>query len=490
MPVTTRKPSGIIPILYAATRIFCIAALSSASAQMLAQPAPPKTLPTNLLNAYRYAFQAYAHDDAEAAAQEYNGEPGAAKRDTLRQQLNLTPNQFVLVQNAALKYRSFMKLIEGRLEAVVRGDRVLHPVTKGASPEAKAKVHSLLVELAQKESESIHFIHQSMDTPTAQKLDDAVASFYAESPAHVFQPKQPQRSTARTPSGASPARPAVLLPDPCSDPTIICSTCSPDLDPDCGVDDGGDGGGGGGANPPNIANIDPPSITLGESSVQVTISGSGFGSSPTVYLPAGVTSTGQVSTDSTIVVVLSVGYNATVGNNNVSVTNPAAGSSNAANLVLDGPYHLIVESDVTETCLNCTTTVQRRVTYQIKNFSGTNAGTTNICEQPAITGYSCTINNGTSADWCPGTGSQTQSPTTSESNGQFTDEWSMASDGYTPVGCGFNITDPWSWLTPSSTIKELGKASGYVHTNAVEIDNVTSTLANKATIPTGTVMPK
>jgi hypothetical protein len=117
MSATTRKLGGKFQVVYAVTLIFCIAALSSASAQMLAQPAPPETLPTNLLNAYRYAFQAYARDDAEAAAQEYKGEPGAAMRYTLRQQLNVTSEQFIPFQNMSLDFRREQGAFEDRVNA-------------------------------------------------------------------------------------------------------------------------------------------------------------------------------------------------------------------------------------------------------------------------------------------------------------------------------------------------------------------------------------
>jgi hypothetical protein len=475
MSATTRKLGGIVPTLYAATLTLLSVASPSTTAQVASPSAPAEnTSQTNLLNAYRQAFQAYARDDAEAAAQEYKGEPGDAKRDTLRVQFDLTVEQFSLFQNAALEYRSFMKLIEGRVDAVVQADRVLHPATKGPSPEATTKVHSLFDELAQRESESVHFIHQSMDTHTAQKLDDAVARFEAESQAHDLQPRQPQPPTARMPSLAFAARPAVLSSDPCSDPTIICSTCSPDLDPDCGVDDGGgDGGGGGGPYPPTITSIDPTTIALGTSSVLLTIYGTDLASSPTVYLPAGVTSSGQVTSDSRIVVTVSVGYDAAVGNNNVSVTT-TAGSSNAATLVLNGPSKMVVQSDVIGPGIYNPNEESRFVEYQVQNYDNTAAANIPIAESITLSGYNCTQNN-------PGNiTAQCNAQFSTDSNGYFTDEWGMYT-GYTPATCGQNITDHWQWCAPANnnppapnTGVTFGTLKGFIGVSSTTINNHTN----------------
>lgn len=67
---------------------------------------------------------------------------------------------------------------------------------------------------------------------------------------------------------------------------------------------------------PEIASISPDLVTVGSSGVQITISGQGFGSSPTVNLPSGVTSTGQGSNNQTIVVTVNVSLSATIGANN------------------------------------------------------------------------------------------------------------------------------------------------------------------------------
>jgi hypothetical protein len=86
--------------------------------------------------------------------------------------------------------------------------------------------------------------------------------------AKTVQTKQPQPPPASVQLGPSHARPAFAPGDPCSDPTVSCSTCIPDDINDCGIDGGGgntpaqppgaggdDGGGGGG---PTLQNISGP----------------------------------------------------------------------------------------------------------------------------------------------------------------------------------------------------------------------------------------
>jgi hypothetical protein len=229
---------------------------------------------------------------------------------------------------------------------------------------------------------------------------------------------------------------------------------------------------------PTITSFDPNPIMIGSTNQSLTINGSGFGTSPTVSLPSGFTSSGQGSTDTKIVLTgVSVAYSATVGNNNVTVT--ASGqTSPAAALGVDGPYHLIVEGDITFLCSGCNTTVERDVTYQIQNFSGSNAGVTWMGED---------FNNGSSS--C--TPSNTGSPTTCSQNfqslgtGIFIDQWSMSSDAYQPSGCGFTVNyDHWQWCRHSAP-QTLGTLTGYIHTDHIKINGVLS----PAQIPSGTVVP-
>jgi hypothetical protein len=218
---------------------------------------------------------------------------------------------------------------------------------------------------------------------------------------------------------------------------------------------------------PTITSFDPNPIMIGVSNTTLTINGSGFGSLPTVTLPSGITFTGQGSTASQIILTgVSVALSATVGNNNVTVTADSVPSPPAA-LTIDGPYHMVVQSDVTGLCSGCKTTPMRTVTYQVQNFSGTPANQTWMGENISVTGWSCTQSN-------PGFKS---APCSSNFNtnaaGIFSDQWSLGADGYTPTGCGDNVTDHWQWCAHNSA-QTLGTLTGYGHTNAVSINGIVS----------------
>jgi hypothetical protein len=220
---------------------------------------------------------------------------------------------------------------------------------------------------------------------------------------------------------------------------------------------------------PQVNSVDPDFWDVGTTIPSVTISGGGFGSSPTVNLPTGVTVTGgQGSTNTTIVlngVIVSTA--AQIGPSSITVT--ATGSdgtqqtSGPSSITLDGPFYLIVEADMLGKCTGCSTAVLRAVTYQVTWFSGLAGGITAVGENPVDSAWNCNQNYpGVSFAPC----SQGFMTT---SNGEFTDDWSIGSDGFTPTGCGSNTDDHWMWCATGNSI---GHLSGYVHTNAVKINGV------------------
>jgi hypothetical protein len=220
---------------------------------------------------------------------------------------------------------------------------------------------------------------------------------------------------------------------------------------------------------PQITSIDPDSATVGSNVSTVTINGSGFGSSPTVNLPQGVTVVGgQGSSDTKIILDnVAISINAPIGPNSMTVT--AKGSdgtnqtSNQGGFMLDGPFYMTVLADQILKCSGCSTTVERDVTYQIWNFSNTNAGAIKIGENPVDSNWNCNQSD-------PGTlFSPCSAGYTTGSSGQFTDVWTLASDVYTPIGCGDNTDDHWMWCP---TGRSIGHLSGYVHTNAISINGV------------------
>jgi hypothetical protein len=228
----------------------------------------------------------------------------------------------------------------------------------------------------------------------------------------------------------------------------------------------------------------------------ITINGAGFagtpdpGVTPTVNLPPGFTYTLQSSTDTSIVVNVSISYDATIGPNSISVTAyygtiHVPYTTPSVSFLVDGPNYLVVVNDNTIFCPGCATTVQRDVKYQVMNASGSKAGSVLICEAPTwpskpLPGsWSCmqTENHGISNCGAPGS---------TFPDGTFTDSWTMTSDIYTPVGCGFDTTDRWMWVAttvPTTKTKTICTLNGFIHTDSVSINGVLS----PQKIATGTV---
>jgi hypothetical protein len=177
-----------------------------------------------------------------------------------------------------------------------------------------------------------------------------------------------------------------------------------------------------------------------------------------------------------------VGFNATIGNNIITVTANGQGS-NRANLVVDGPNQLVVQNDVIGFCNGCSTTVERNTTYEVLNFSGVASTNIQLCETPNITGWSCNQQfPGVNAIVCGTTSFNLPA------NSQFTDQWTLASDSFTPAGCGDSLTDQWKWIASPNNFLELGSLNGFAHTNAISINgSVMPPQANA--IPAGTVIP-
>jgi hypothetical protein len=233
---------------------------------------------------------------------------------------------------------------------------------------------------------------------------------------------------------------------------------------------------------PVITAIDPDVALVGSSNIPtVTINGSGFGTSPTVNLPQGVTVvSGQGSTDTQIILNnVAVSISAPIGPNSMTVK--ANGQlSNQGAFTLDGPFYMIVQNDIITTCSGCTTTVARQTTYQVTNFSGSPSGTVNIGEPPGsqvLSGWNCKQGQ-PSPDGQP-------CPYATNSIGVFTDQWSLLSDGFTPAtGCGWNVDDHWLWCPTGNSI---GHLKGYLHNNSVQINGSTMPPQSNR-MPIGTII--
>lgn len=226
--------------------------------------------------------------------------------------------------------------------------------------------------------------------------------------------------------------------------------------------------------PPFIASIDPAEGQFG-TTVQVTISGNFFGSDPQINTPTGITATRQGVTSSTIVASFAIASTATIGNYNISVTDPVyAQTSNAVTFTVTGPHHMIVESDITGLCSGCLTTVLRSVTYQVVDQDGLGVGQIGIGESAVLGANSCN-NGGTHLSLCGSASTDAQ--------GQFTDDWSINTDNVPSASCGFTITDEWEWCRGTTT-SNIGNLSGYIHADHISINGSIS----PSQMPQGTVI--
>ena len=212
---------------------------------------------------------------------------------------------------------------------------------------------------------------------------------------------------------------------------------------------------------PIITSINPNLLNAGDRGQSVTIHGAGFGSSPTVTLPSGVSANNQQdSTASTIVLPnVSVAASTEIGPNNITVT--AGGfTSDPSPFTIDGPDHMIVKYDQVFPCSGCIYTVERDVTYQVIKFSGSPVFVIPIGESVSDSGWNCDQPfPGATTTPCAG-GLDT------DTNGMFTDSWTLRND-FTPSGCGTNTVDRWQWCAAPKTI---GTLTGYLHTDDISIN--------------------
>jgi Bacterial Ig-like domain (group 2) len=237
-----------------------------------------------------------------------------------------------------------------------------------------------------------------------------------------------------------------------------------------------------GTDKPTITSIDPNPIMIGAAPPdgKLTINGSGFGTSPTVNLPSGVTSTGTASTDTQIVLTgVSVSFAPAIGPANVTVT--ASGvTSSPSSLTINGPNEIVVQSDSIGTCASgggqC-----RIVSYIAKNYDGSIAANIPVAENISFSGWNCTQNQPAPVTLsCNGSVSTT-------SSGSFSDDWSMLT-GDTPAGCGWNITDHYQWCSPTGNNPDpgitFGTVVGWAHTASTDVNGY---INPPTAIPPGTV---
>jgi hypothetical protein len=168
------------------------------------------------------------------------------------------------------------------------------------------------------------------------------------------------------------------------------------------------------------------------------------------------------------------GTGANVGNWSVvySVGGVAA-TPNPLTFQVDGPAKMTVTSDVSGHCSGCRTTVARFVTYQVYNLSGSTVSNLPICENIQLSSWTCSQSQPTaSVNTCFVNNGVTTA------GGSFTDQWTLNSDSWTPVGCGFgSIHDTWQYPYHQSSptiIVPFGTLNGSSFTNSTTINGCTT----------------
>jgi hypothetical protein len=134
------------------------------------------------------------------------------------------------------------------------------------------------------------------------------------------------------------------------------------------------------------------------------------------------------------------------------------------------PSYMLVQGDQTGLCTVCSSTASRSVTLKVMKNDNTNAGQIAICETVTNSSWSCTQSQPT-----PDTIACTGYPASTAADGTFTDNWSLNSDSYIPVGCGFDGTNVlWQHPQISGPPMPIGTLKGYIHTDHISINGVVS----------------
>ena len=156
------------------------------------------------------------------------------------------------------------------------------------------------------------------------------------------------------------------------------------------------------------------------------------------------------------------------------------GLENSTVSSLPPPAYMLVKTDYTRVCTICSSTVSRSVQHQVMRANGLSAGTIAICENVSSANWNCSQNEPTLSTLpCSGY------PGMTASDGTFTDNWSLNSDSYTPVGCGWGtIIDRWMQPRISGIPAPFGTPQGYIHTDQIKINGVVS----PAQLPPGTIV--
>ena len=143
----------------------------------------------------------------------------------------------------------------------------------------------------------------------------------------------------------------------------------------------------------------------------------------------------------------------------------------------------MVQSDTIKACIG-TPYQCRFVSYTVKDYDGTLAANIPIAEDISFSGYNCQQHDpGNSWAHCDATYH-------TDGGGNLTDQWGMYT-GFTPAGCGENVTDHWQWCGPTGSDPNpgipFGTLAGWKHTSSVDINGYINPGNPANPIPPGTI---
>jgi len=263
---------------------------------------------------------------------------------------------------------------------------------------------------------------------------------------------------------------------------------------------------------PQIQNVtdaagDNPAVLYPGVPVQITINGSNFGGA-TGYLnfcrpggsPCDFTSNNGLSeqiiswNDTQIVANVTLPTDAPTGGWLVYVSamfwisgtdymNPSMGNLDADAVPPGTPTYMIITTDNTFVCSGCNF-VERDFAYQVmvaptQPWSGPTGTGGALCEVNTVTPSSCTPSVGVSTNSCDQPGKFWWTNQNGVPPGL--DQWSLNNNSLTPAGCGFNTVDVWNAVVSPSPVP-IGKMSGYLHTDAISVNNSVSTASKQGNL--------
>jgi hypothetical protein len=145
-----------------------------------------ETMPTysglKLLRSYEYVFRLQDKSEILAQQQDDSGNSGELLRNTLQSRLALTPDQFSLFREAALRFNSAGESLEHQRLIASRENTAIDPSHNVLSANTHSKMNELQRAKLKALAKEIDTLHGVLGASNARQLDSYVSKLYSESP--------------------------------------------------------------------------------------------------------------------------------------------------------------------------------------------------------------------------------------------------------------------------------------------------------------------